>query len=55
MKTYRFTREAKYIQIGFVDANSKEEALELIKNNDYDDISDIDWLLFYCCDCYCYL
>lgn len=40
MKTYRFTREAKYIQIGFVDANSKEEALELIKNNDYDDIYD---------------
>lgn len=40
MKTYNFTREAKYIQYGFVQANSKEEALELIKDNDYDDIYD---------------
>lgn len=40
MKTYQFTREAKYIQYGYVDANSKEETIELIKNNDYDDIFD---------------
>ncbi len=40
MKTYQFTREAKYIEYGFVIANSKEEAIELIKNNDYDDIYD---------------
>ena len=38
MKTYQFTREAKYIEYGVVTANSKEEAIELIKNNDYDDI-----------------
>ena len=40
MKTYQFTREAKYIEYGVVYANSKEEAIELIKNNDYDDIYD---------------
>lgn len=40
MKTYQFTREAKYIQYGYVGANSKEEAIDLIKNNDYDDIFD---------------
>lgn len=40
MKTYQFTREAKYIEYGVVNANSKEEAIELIKNNDYDDIYD---------------
>lgn len=40
MKTYQFTREVKYIQYGYVDANSKEEAIELIQNNDYDDIFD---------------
>lgn len=40
MKTYQFTREAKYIEYGVVTANSKEEAIELIKNNDYDDIFD---------------
>ena len=40
MKTYQFTREAKYIEYGVVTANSKEEAIELIKNNDYDDIYD---------------
>lgn len=40
MKEYQFTREAKYIEYGVVTANSKEEALELIKNNEYDDIFD---------------
>ena len=40
MKTYQFTREAKYIEYGVVTANSKKEAIELIKNNDYDDIFD---------------
>lgn len=40
MKTYQFTREAKYIEYGVVTANSKEEAIGLIKNNDYDDIYD---------------
>ncbi len=40
MKTYQFTRKAKYIEYGVVTANSKEEAIELIKNNDYDDIYD---------------
>lgn len=40
MKNYQFTREAKYIEYGVVTANSKEEALELIKNNEYDDIYD---------------
>lgn len=40
MKTYQFTREAKYIEYGVVTANSKAEAIELIKNNDYDDIYD---------------
>ncbi len=40
MKTYQFTREAKCIEYGVVTANSKEEAIELIKNNDYDDIFD---------------
>jgi len=40
MKIYPFTREAKYIEYGVVTANSKEEAIELIKNNDYDDIYD---------------
>lgn len=40
MKTYQFTREAKYIEYGVVTAKSKEEAIELIKSNDYDDIFD---------------
>ena len=40
MKTYQFTRKAKYIEYGVVTANSKVEAIELIKNNDYDDIYD---------------
>lgn len=40
MKTYQFTREAKCIQYGYVAANSKEEAINLIKNDDYDDIFD---------------
>lgn len=40
MKVYQFTREAKYIEYGVVSANTKEEAIELIKNNDYDDIFD---------------
>lgn len=40
MKVYQFTREAKYIEYGVVTANSKEEAIELIENNDYDDIFD---------------
>lgn len=40
MKTYQFTREAKYIEYGVVTANAKEEAIELIKSNNYDDIFD---------------
>lgn len=40
MKTYQFTREAKYVQYGFVSANSKEEAIELIKAGEEDDIYD---------------
>lgn len=40
MKVYQFTREAKYIEYGVVSANTKEEAIELIENNDYDDIFD---------------
>lgn len=40
MKTYQFTREAKYIEYGVVIANTKEEAIELIKSNNYDDIFD---------------
>lgn len=40
MKTYQFTREAKYIEYGVVTANTKEEAIELIKSNNYDDIFD---------------
>lgn len=40
MKMYKFTREAKYVQYGFVNADSEEEALELIEDGDYDDIYD---------------
>lgn len=40
MKNYQFTREAKYIEYGVVTANNEEEALKLIKNNEYDDIYD---------------
>lgn len=42
MKTYQFTREAKYVQYGFVTANSKEEALKLIRDGEEDDIFDTD-------------
>ena len=35
-----FTREAKYIEYGIVTANNEEEALKLIKDNEYDDIFD---------------
>ncbi len=40
MKTYNFSRLATYLQLGVVTADSKEEAIELIKNNEYDDIFD---------------
>ena len=42
MNTYQFTREAKIVQYGFVMANSEEEALELIKDGEEDDIFDTD-------------
>ena len=42
MKTYQFTREAKYVQYGFVTASSKEEALKLIRDGEEDDIFDTD-------------
>ena len=40
MKTYQFTREAKYVQYGFVSADSEAEAKKLIEENEYDDIYD---------------
>lgn len=42
MRVFQFTREAKYVQYGFVTANSKEEALQLIKDGKEDDIYDTD-------------
>lgn len=40
MKEYQFTRKAMYIEYGVVTAENEEEAIEKIKNNDYDDIYD---------------
>lgn len=40
MKEYQFTRKAMYVEYGVVTADSKEEAIEKIKNGDYDDIYD---------------
>lgn len=42
MRVFQFTREAKYVQYGFVTANSKEDALQLIKDGKEDDIYDTD-------------
>ncbi len=44
MKTYDFKREATYYEFGIVTANSKEEAIEKIKNGEYDDIYDTSLL-----------
>lgn len=44
MKQYDFRREAIYYEFGIVTANSKEEAIEKIKNGEYDDIYDTSLL-----------
>lgn len=36
MEHYYFTRIAKYTQYGFVNADTKEEAMELIRKDKYD-------------------
>lgn len=40
-KTYQFSRLATYVQYGIVTASSKEEAIQLIKDGEEDDIFDI--------------
>lgn len=40
IKNYKFTRKATYVEFGVVTAINEEEAMEKIKNNDYDDIID---------------
>jgi hypothetical protein len=40
MKEYKFTRKAIYIEFGVVTANDEKEAIQKIKDNDYDDIID---------------
>ena len=40
MKQYTFRRKTIYLEFGIVTANSKEEALKKVKENDYDDIFD---------------
>ena len=40
MNRYDFTRKASYLEFGYVYADSQEEALEKILNDDYDDIYD---------------
>lgn len=40
MKIFQFEREAKYIQLGTVMAEDKDEAIQMIKDGDYDDIFD---------------
>lgn len=40
MKLFRFSAQQVSTVLGFVEAESKEEALEKIKNDEYDDITD---------------
>lgn len=39
-KEFSFERQATYIQYGIVTATSKEEAIQKIKDGEYDDIYD---------------
>ena len=41
-KSYNFTIGLKGVAYGYVVANSEEEAVEKIKNHDWEDIIDID-------------
>lgn len=41
-KSYNFTIGPKGVAYGYVVANSEEEAVEKIKNHDWEDIIDID-------------
>lgn len=41
MKQYQFSRLATYVQYGIVTADSKEEAVKLIKDGEEDDIFDV--------------
>lgn len=43
-KTYQFTRQASYLQLGVVTASSEDEARKNIINGEYDDIYDITLL-----------
>ena len=43
-KTYQFTRQASYLQLGVVTASSKDEARKMIINGEYDDIYDMTLL-----------
>ena len=40
MKTYKFEAIASELVCGYVDAETKEEAIDLINNGNYDDILD---------------
>ena len=44
MYRYQFKRESKYIEYGVVDAETEEEAIEKIENEEYDDIFDTSFV-----------
>lgn len=45
-KCYQFTRLATYTEFGYVYANDEEEALQKVRDDDYDDIVDTWWKSF---------